>query len=71
MRIDRMDKLDRINFYQNMHSNLVKWWTFNMVDPDELLEENVLFAIRDYTHEVGQEVENEFGKFVNINKLYN
>ena len=40
MRIDRMDKLDRINFYQAMHSNLVKWWTFNMVDPDDLIEEN-------------------------------
>ena len=51
MRIDRMDKLDRINFYQNMHSNLVKWWTFNMVDPDELLEENdqeLLPELEDY-----------------------
>ena len=35
-----MDKLDRINFYQAMHSNLVKWWTFNMVDPDDLIEDN-------------------------------
>ena len=40
MRIDRMDKLDRINFYQAMHSNLVKWWTFNMVDPEDLIEES-------------------------------
>ena len=35
-----MDKLDKINFYQSMHSNLVKWWTFNMVDPGELIEES-------------------------------
>ena len=35
-----MDKLDRINFYQAMHSNLVKWWTFNMVDPGDLIEES-------------------------------
>lgn len=51
MRIDRMDKLDRINFYQAMHSNLVKWWTFNMVDPDELLEgeeQELLPELEDY-----------------------
>ena len=38
MRIDSLDKLDRINFYTNMHSNLVKWWNVNMVDPEA--EEN-------------------------------
>ena len=38
MRIDRLDKLDRINFYQSMHSNLVKWWSFTMTDPDECIE---------------------------------
>lgn len=38
MRIDRMDKLDRINFYQAMHSNLVKWWCINMVDPEDMIE---------------------------------
>ncbi len=32
IRIDCLDKLDRINFYQNMHSHLVKWWTFQMVE---------------------------------------
>ena len=35
MRIDCLDKLDRINFYQNMHSNLMKWWTFQMVENEE------------------------------------
>ncbi|MCR5250837.1 MAG: hypothetical protein K6E50_09560 [Lachnospiraceae bacterium] len=39
MRIDRMEKLDRIKFYETMHSNLVKWWNVNMVEPDEVTEE--------------------------------
>ena len=41
IRIDCLDKLDRINFYQNMHSHLVKWWTFQMVEnePEETGEE--------------------------------
>ena len=38
MRIDRMDKLDKINFYAAMHSNLVKWWSFTMVVAKELKE---------------------------------
>ncbi len=39
MRIDRMDKLDKINFYAAMHSNLVKWWSFTMVEAKELKED--------------------------------
>ena len=39
MRIDRMDKLDKINFYADMHSNLVKWWSFTMVEAKELKED--------------------------------
>ena len=34
-----MEKLDRINFYENMHSHLVKWWNVNMIDPEEAKEE--------------------------------
>ena len=61
MRIDRMDKLDKINFYQAMHSNLVKWWCINMVDPESMIGgpdedehpgiedgENVLLPGQDY-----------------------
>ncbi|MBR5419518.1 MAG: hypothetical protein IK115_00065 [Lachnospiraceae bacterium] len=39
MRIDCMDKLDRLNFYSTMHSNLVKWWFVNMTEPEEEAEE--------------------------------
>ena len=39
MRIDRLDKLDRINFYQSMHSNLVKWWSFTMTEPENCIEQ--------------------------------
>ena len=39
MRIDRLDKLDRLNFYQAMHSNLVKWWSFTMTEPEKCLEQ--------------------------------
>ena len=31
---------------------------------DDIFEKSVPFAIRDYTHEVGQKEENEFGKFI-------
>lgn len=34
VRIDRLDKLDRINYYSKMHCHLVKWWNVNMVTPD-------------------------------------
>ena len=34
VRIDRLDKLDRINYYSKMHCHLVKWWNVNMVSPD-------------------------------------
>jgi hypothetical protein len=34
VRIDRLDKLDRINFYGRMHGRVVKWWNVNMTEPD-------------------------------------
>ena len=34
VRIDRLDKLDRINYYSKMHCHLVKWWNVNMLTPD-------------------------------------
>lgn len=35
MRIDRLDKLDKIHYYNTLHGNLVKWWSVNMVGMEE------------------------------------
>lgn len=34
VRIDRLDKLDKINFYGRMHGRIVKWWNVNMTEAD-------------------------------------
>ena len=39
MRIDRLDKLDKIHYYITLHSNLLKWWSVNMVGMDNPAEE--------------------------------
>ena len=39
MRIDRLDKLDKIHYYNTLHSNLLKWWSVNMVGMDNPAEE--------------------------------
>ncbi len=40
MRIDCLDKLDKIHYYNTLHSNLVKWWSVNMIGLDTPQEEN-------------------------------
>ncbi|MBR6156301.1 MAG: hypothetical protein IKQ27_05030 [Lachnospiraceae bacterium] len=40
MRIDRLDKLDKIHYYNTLHGNLVKWWSVNMIGMNEAPEEN-------------------------------
>ncbi len=35
MRIDCLDKLDKIHYYNTLHGNLVKWWSVNMIGMDE------------------------------------
>ena len=39
MRIDYLDKLDKIHYYNTLHSNIVKWWSVNMVGMDTPQEE--------------------------------
>ena len=39
MRIDCLDKLDKIHYYNTLHSNIVKWWSVNMVGMDTPQEE--------------------------------
>lgn len=38
MRIDCLDKLDKIHYYNTLHGNLVKWWSVNMVGTNESQE---------------------------------
>lgn len=40
MRIDCLDKLDKIHYYNTLHSNLVKWWSVNMIGLDTPQTEN-------------------------------
>ena len=35
-RIASLDKLDKINYYSKMHTNLVKWWDVNITDPTKI-----------------------------------
>ncbi|MCR4937616.1 MAG: hypothetical protein K5987_05630 [Lachnospiraceae bacterium] len=46
IRVDRLDKLDRINYYDRMHSRLVKWWNVNMLEgaEEEIKEEEDSFS---------------------------
>ncbi len=37
-RVDRMDKLDQINYHSKMRSNFIKWWDVKLEDKKE--EEN-------------------------------
>ena len=39
MRIDSLDKLDKIHYYNTLHSNIVKWWSVNMIGMDEAQED--------------------------------
>ena len=68
-----MDKLDRINEKNTIHSNLVKWWNVNLVDMvligdeenpentyEELLEgETTNEAESEFTEEVSEEISPE------------
>ena len=55
VRIDRLDKLDRINYYSKMHCHLVKWWNVNMVAPDS--EEEAAVAEGDDAYDPDAEAE--------------
>ncbi len=39
MRIDCLDKLDKIHYYNKLHGNMVKWWSVNMVGMEAPQEE--------------------------------
>ncbi|MBR1471624.1 MAG: hypothetical protein IJ600_08290 [Lachnospiraceae bacterium] len=38
MRIDALDKLDKIHYYNTLHGNLVKWWSVKMQENTEEAE---------------------------------